>query len=327
MIASGSKPSIQDFSDAIKDKNLKGGYSRAAIFRIIKSLREDFNAPIEFDSETKGYYYTDKTFRIPALFSSEEQINAARIIRNLIDAVKNTPLYDDAFQLFETLSTVAPVRNNLGIANKETNIIDDEISDIIFLGARQKSFSQDNWKTINKAIQDNHYISFLYTSLYDNAVEYKRTIEPWQLIFSNGCWFVWGKDLKDKKSKLYSLSNIKEIEIRKEVFIKPDNFDFRNTTPGTFGCYTSDEYDTYKIRLTSYASKLAKNQIWGIHQTITQNTDDSIILSFESNQYYPILNWVMSWGADAIPLEPKEFVQDWKNRVEETFRVSKELSK
>ena len=38
-------------------------------------------------------------------------------------------------------------------------------------------------------------------------------------------------------------------------------------------------------------------------------------MTFTSNQYYPVLNWILEKGMYITPLEPKELVDDWKTNV------------
>lgn len=38
-------------------------------------------------------------------------------------------------------------------------------------------------------------------------------------------------------------------------------------------------------------------------------------MTFSSNQYYPVLNWIMSQGQWITPLEPPQLVEEWKENV------------
>ena len=43
-------------------------------------------------------------------------------------------------------------------------------------------------------------------------------------------------------------------------------------------------------------------------------------MTFSSNQYYPVLNWVMSQGQWITPLEPKKLVDEWKENVKGMYK-------
>lgn len=38
-------------------------------------------------------------------------------------------------------------------------------------------------------------------------------------------------------------------------------------------------------------------------------------MTFTSNQYYPVLDWVLEKGQYCIPIEPEQLVNDWKANV------------
>lgn len=54
-IKSGSYPNCKDLADELENDS-------ATIHRDIEILRNDFNAPVEFDQAENGYYYTDPDF-------------------------------------------------------------------------------------------------------------------------------------------------------------------------------------------------------------------------------------------------------------------------
>jgi predicted DNA-binding transcriptional regulator YafY len=51
-ISGGHCPSVQDLAEST-------GYHRRTIKRDVKTLREDFKAPLLYDHKRKGYRYTD----------------------------------------------------------------------------------------------------------------------------------------------------------------------------------------------------------------------------------------------------------------------------
>lgn len=48
--------------------------------------------------------------------------------------------------------------------------------------------------------------------------------------------------------------------------------------------------------------------------------DGSVIITFSSGQIYEILRFVLSQGFNAIPLEPKELVDEWKNHIKIMYK-------
>ena len=74
-----------------------------------------------------------------------------------------------------------------------------------------------------------------------------------------------------------------------------------------------------KIRIFVYnAESLARStnrkNIWADNQTIEIDKKEGVVkLVFTTSQWIPVLRWVLSFGANARPLEPVWFVEEWKN--------------
>ena len=317
IIASGTKPKWSEIISTLYTKyDIKT--SRTSFFRDIQELVEKYGAPIDTDFETSGYYYTDPKYRLPRFYTDENAAKAAKLLRTLLSMVKNNPMYEEAKEVFESLAIENHdlALENIKINNKPNN------DRIIFTGAPNKEVSTEIWRNIEKALSENLVITFDYTSLTDPNNPHQRRVQPWQLIFDNGNWNLHGLDIVKNVPRRYTLSEMRNLELTKEVFILPKNYDFRKMTPGAFGCMCDAEFLNYKIHLHGYAARYVKNRVWGENQTIVKDeknpgpNGDGIILSFRTNQFMPIARWVWQWVDEAKPLEPEKLVKDWEEKVD-----------
>lgn len=289
--------------------------SKTSFFRDIEDLQEKYQAPIDTDFETSGYFYTDPKYRLPRFYTDQNAAKAARLIKTLMDRVKGNPLYKEAQEVFESLAIES---RDLSIENIKISKKSDN-DRIIFVGAPNKDIPAETWRLIDKALQENLVITFDYKSLTDTKPK-KRRVQPWQLIYDNGNWNLHALDVIKNGRRRYSLSEMKNIQLTKEVFRLPKDYDFRKMTMGSFGCMCHDTKLDYKIHLHGYAARVSKNRVWGENQTIVPDKKnpgpdgDGIILSFTSNQLFAIQSWVWKWAGEAWPIEPKELVDDWKER-------------
>ena len=289
--------------------------SKSQFFRDIEDLQEKYQAPIDTDFETSGYFYTDPKYRLPRFYTDQNAAKAARLIKTLMNRVKGNPLYKEAQEMFESLAIES---RDLSIENIKISKKSDN-DRIIFVGAPNKDIPAETWRLIDKALQENLVITFDYKSLTDTKPK-KRRVQPWQLIYDNGNWNLHALDVIKNGRRRYSLSEMKNIQLTKEVFRLPKDYDFRKMTMGSFGCMCHDKKLDYKIHLHGYAARVSKNRVWGENQTIVPDKKnpgpdgDGIILSFTSNQLFAIQSWVWKWAGEAWPIEPKELVDDWKER-------------
>lgn len=304
MIASGTYPNVEDFRREFK-------VSEATVHRDLDALRWQFGAEflLEYDRTKKGYYYTRPTFRVPGHLTTSKQIIAARLMQNLIESLHGTPLYNQAVEVFANFS------NNIE-SDKEITMGKELSKKICFIGMEPVQISNEVWENIETALAKNQYITFDYSFYSGNEESKQYTIEPWQLLYYQGMWSLYGKDLKEKKAKFFNLPLISNVEVRKESFEPPKDSDYLKQAKGNFGRYISSETFTFKLKITSdITANYIKTYKWTDDQKFETQDDGSVIMSFTSNQYYPVLNWVLSHGQWITPLEPAKLVEEWKENL------------
>ena len=87
IIASGRKLKWNEIIAELKSKyDIKT--SKTSFYRDIEELQEKYNAPIDTDFETSGYFYTDPQYRLPRFYTDENAAKAAKLIKTLMDMVK-----------------------------------------------------------------------------------------------------------------------------------------------------------------------------------------------------------------------------------------------
>ena len=310
---------IKEMSEALKAEGLGKGASVQNLYRHIRP------ALLERELIKKGadgkYYYDENCKRIKNFREMSERIEnrvqqsieSINIISNFLETIKDSPVYEQAkdFIEFEKKNFTRGRRNDIKNRNSSSRIA--------FTGAPEKNIDSNVWKTIYEALDSNSAINIKYRA-EGRTEEETYTIKPFQMIFDNGLWELWGECLNanHKGRKLFNLSRISRVSISGliEKFELPADYDFLQTVSGSFGCYNDNNLLKYKIRFEkdSYAWLYTKDRIWGDNQSI-EETENGYILSFEASQFKPILRWVLGWGPDAEPLEPAKLVSEWKEKV------------
>ncbi|MCR4790349.1 MAG: WYL domain-containing protein [Treponemataceae bacterium] len=330
LLSSGRHYGIDELCKAVEsefslyeDSSYRSGFDKKTIYKVIKAMKEELELPIGNDAD--GFFYTeDSGLSGPAFLSRSETYKTLEMLENLLEAIKDSPVYEEASSLMKDLSMMAPLKKSFGNSYSKKKEIPAG-QRIVFLGAPATDIHTSTWNTINKAMENNYYLKIVYRPAgRENTIHcgYK----PYQLIFDNGIWNVWGYDMLNKEKKQFNLTRIVSVELTDETFELPDDYDFHNVTPGTFGVYRDylDEHPgmvTYKIwfRKSSYAEKYATERKWGNPaldgSPFVEQVDDGSIISFSNNQFLPILRWVLGWGSDAKPLEPEVLVEKWQENI------------
>ena len=307
MIASGRYPNVEDFTRETEA-------SIPTINRDLRDLRMKFGAEniLQYDRIKKGFYYSRPSFRIPAMLTSEKQIIAASLMTKLLELIKNTPVYKKAIEVFNSLSENID-ENSMLNAKKLSNRI-------LFLGMEPVNVDDEIWTKLEDALANNNYVKFNYQN-YNR----KFVVQPWQLIYSEGMWtlYAYNQNSDIKEIRFYNLPSIKNLELLKDTFELPDDFEYTKRVKGNFRRYIGKEILNYKIKITSEKTlNYSKTYKWTDDQKFKKQEDDSTIMTFTSNQDFPILGWVLSHGMYVQPLEPEWLVNEWKKNVKELAKLA-----
>ena len=310
LIAIGRYPSVEELAQATEA-------SIPTINRDLRDLRMKFGAEgiLQYDRNRKGFYYTRPSFRIPAMLTSEKQIIAAQLMSNLLNLIKNTPVYKKAIEIFNSLS------ENI---DEDTKLNAKKLSNrIVFLGMNPVQVDDEIWTKLEEAMSKNNYVSFDYLNY-----KIRFTVQPWQLIYSEGMWSLYAynqmQDVKD--TRFYNLPGIRNLEIVKKAdpFVLPPDFEYTKRAKGNFRRYIGPELLHCKLKITSEKTlNYIKTYEWAEDQKFKKQEDGSTIMTFTTNQDYPVLGWVLSHGMYVQPLEPEWLVDEWKKNV---LAMAKEIA-
>jgi len=308
-IASGKYPNTKTLAEAYET-------GTATISRDIEFMRDMLNAPIEYDYNRKGYYYTEKTFRLPAVYSSAEDMLALGMAKNLLSLYKNTPIYDAAKQLMDTVT--APLEEDENSHWYEDRIIVPPIP--------STQFSPEIWNNVCEGLKKNRILDIEYQSTWNGGC-FPRQIHPYQLLFDDGSWYLYAFTEECKGMRIYGLSRMKNVRLTEKTFSFPASADYRVRFDGSyFGAYSGEKKYRFRIAFFGDGAMRVKERRWAADQRIKE-TPDGVILSFTSAQYGKVRELVLSNGRDALPLEPEKLVRDWQENLRDMQKRAKSLEK
>jgi len=310
-IAEGKYPNTRTLAESYET-------GTATISRDIEFMRNMMDAPIEYDYTRKGYYYTEKTYRLPASIVSAEDILAMGMAKSLLSLYKDTPIYASINQLMENIC--APLTDDQNPNWYEDRIFVPPVPTV--------PFSVEIWQTITEGLRKNQVLNFEYRRSWNSGYQMRR-VRPYQLLFDNGAWYLYGYCEDRRGMRMFSPARIRNITLEEKTFAFPTTAKgsfadpFRAHTDGSyFGAYSSEKKRRFRIAFFNDGAMRIKERRWTADQKITE-TQDGIVLSFTSAQYGKVLELVLANGRDALPLEPAELVREWWENVRDMGRRGK----
>lgn len=204
-IATGHYPNRSSLAEKLE-------VSISTIQHDIDFMRDILNAPIEHErdpyKDINGYYYTEDTFRLPAIYANKEEIEAVDIALELLAPYQNTSVYKKIKKVFEHFDEV--LYDNKKYKDRNKNNLKNRI---IFMEEELSNEVHENLILLMASIKKDYFITFEYKG--HNKEDY---IAPYQLLLKSGNWILIGYNETTDKVKKYNLDLIKSIEITKEHF-------------------------------------------------------------------------------------------------------------
>ena len=189
-IASGMYPNCKELAEEYEAHI-------STIIRDIDFMRDRLFAPIEYSALHRGYYYSEKTYRVPGTFTTAEDMQAIGIVKNLLSLYKDTPIFNSARQLLDNITSPLSEKEQPGWFEDR----------IVVPPAASAKVDNEVWTAITEGLRKNRIITFDYQNVWDE--EFKpRKVHPYQLLFDSGVWLMYGYSEERSARRLYSLSRM-----------------------------------------------------------------------------------------------------------------------
>lgn len=281
----------------ISDLVFKFGVNKRTVERDFEHLRDDMNAPLEYDKTLKMYHYTDPTFSIPNVLLTEGELFTMATITSLMEQYKNTPLENSFRNVVGKIAGFLPdtISVNSSFLNKDISFISDPLPKI----------DEEVFNSIFKAMRSLKSISFDYKSVSSTSFK-QKIFDAYHVICQKGNWYVLGFEHTANDFRVLALARIKNIKFTNKTFKIPQDFELKNHIDLDFGVWNNTKPPLeFEILFNKQMANYILEREWHRDQSIEQKKDGSVLLRFKSNQKEMVFNWVMSFGNAATVIKPE----------------------
>lgn len=282
------------------------GYSNvgeATINRDLNTLRTTFNAPLEYDRQKGGYYYFEKCDLKLNSITAEDAfyLSAAKI---LLSSFEDSPMYKSISEVINF------VTDTQGIGKSAL------LKRIAVAPAPKFITKEETWSKVLEALQNNLIIEFDYKGRWNTEITHRR-VRPYQILMDEGQCLLFGYSEERKAERLFVLNRMCNLAVTDGHFELPENFEFSSRCGGgKFGAFMGDGVHDFVIDFYGNACSYVKECVWADNQELVDYADEEKTrMTFSSTQWLKVLEWVLSQGANAIPVSPDWFVDEWKSAV------------
>ena len=180
-----------------------------------------------------------------------------------------------------------------------------------------------NWLTpILDATSNHQPLKIVYRNYKNSEVEKTLIVHPWYVKQYNNRWFLFALDDQRYYITNLALDRIQSLEISEDTpFMPNENINFEEYFNDVIGV-TIPKDDVVKIRIVLKFSKAQFPYITSkpLHQSQAIISEDDCTLAIEVRPTYELDQLILSFGPDIEVLEPTEYREYIKRKIEENLK-------
>ncbi len=273
------------------------GYSRRVFFQDREHMIDQLRAPIEFDREKGGWYYTDTTWSLPSIMISEGELLAfllsIEVAQRHVGTALENPLRSAIEKISKTVKGPVAVdlerlRSVYSVAKPTTTPLNEQVLLDLY-----------------QAAQDQHQVRMNY---YTNSRgEWNvRTVNPHHLYYENDNWYLFAFDHLRKEMRNFHLGRIDSWEVLTETFERTTGFSVENWMEQSFQGIRGGKPVKVEIEFGEHQARWIRERKWPDNHEVEELDEGKLILRFETGGLEGVKMWVMQYGSQAKVLNPPE---------------------
>ena len=261
--------------------------SSATAKRDIAYLRDRLLAPLEFNSQRNGYYYSRDDFQLP--FGDSPRIVFLLAVLNKLATETGLGDLSELRDLQQRLSSM--------ISPRYESIIDALYCEWIEV----ESINQDIFATIVESLGSQRLVELRYKPI--GKQEGSRKVAPQQLLNYQGRWYLRAYCTLRQEPRLFHLARVKDAVLTNEKIVP--TMPIAQPDTSSFGIFSSRSRYRAEILFTGIAAELVRQQHWHDDQQMKM-TEQGLILSLPTGDDRELIMKILQYGARAMVLSPPE---------------------
>ena len=170
--------------------------------------------------------------------------------------------------------------------------------------AKDYSGKEEVIDILTEAMLRHKTCSVEYHSFVDDKSK-KFRIDPLHFFEHHGGLYFFANFPKYDDIRILAVDRIQKIEITETVFLYPQDFEPEEMLDPAFGIIYDDPVHV-KIWFSANQARYIRERKWARDQKITGKNGGSIVVEIKTSGRDEVKRWVMSYGAEAVVLKPKE---------------------
>jgi predicted DNA-binding transcriptional regulator YafY len=173
------------------------------IRRDIEFMRDERNAPIEYDRVRGGYFYAEPTYQLPLVPMTEGELLGLYLSERMLRQFHATPFEPDLRQAIAKLADMLPDNVTVRL---------DSIGDFLsVLPAVEAEYDPDSFCALLRAVVGQRQLNMVYWTASRNEMT-RRDFDPYELSLVDDGWYVFGYCYKAAEIRQFAVQRVRLVK-------------------------------------------------------------------------------------------------------------------
>lgn len=142
-------------------------------------------------------------------------------------------------------------------------------------------------------------------------------VHPYGLVHHRGSLYLVADSQHHGEFRVFKVDRISDVSLEELRFNRKKEFNLKTFFKGSFGVWRENEEPVrVVVRFASAVSRYVEEHHWPGLERKTFAPDGGLLCVFRLAGYQEIKSWILSFGAQAVVLEPDELVQAVRSEAE-----------
>ena len=290
------------------------GVNRRTIHRDLNAVTEaGYPLISEWQGDRKAYRFLTRFKDVPPINFTLQELMTLYFLRSQLDIFTGTPFHDDLETIFGKVRSVLPPRYAAHLERIA------RVSLPLLQGRRDYGKVAQPLRLLREALLYQYRVTLTYHSGgHGEAATYR--VDPYTMIYYKGGLYLLGYAHNRRALRTFAVERIDRVEVGKERFEMPADFKPEEQLQGAFGI-VDEEAMQVRVRFSPVVAHTVRERLWHPSQTVVEERDGSVLLSFTAGGKMEILSWLLSYGRHAELLAPPELRDEVRLIVTEMARL------
>jgi predicted DNA-binding transcriptional regulator YafY len=288
--------------------------SDSTVRRVIKTLLNRFNAPLEYDTQRNGWHYRKDagTFSLPGFWLNDQEIYALLAMQQLLGKFDPELLHDEIAPIEARLREI--LDKSLGQGNRAS------LADVIrLLPYNRREHQYAHFQTIASACLQRRQLRLTYRHRSSDASQ-PRIVSPQRLIYYRDNWYLGAYCHHENRLHPFSLDRISDVQALDSDSLEIMVDEVETVFFSTFGIFSGRVQGVAVLRFTPQAARWVEGVIWHEQQRSGWQVDGTFELRVPYSDPTELVGEILRFGDGVTVLEPPELRERVCEKLRKTLR-------